>query len=366
MSGRILLHMAGITCTVLLWVMARPPNRSPYPPSELISGITFDFSTHRRLAPGSDNWPMTWAEDGRQYAAWGDGGGFGGTNEDGRVSNGFACVEGSADSYTGRNLAGGKSALRAAPFTGKCYGMLSVRGVLYAWRNGAGSGLANYEFQELWVSRDHGLSWAATGVRFASRDFKPPDLGLDAPAFVQRGKDHALADDGYVYAYAPNIKSDKATLHVPGELTLMRAPENRLVELAAWEFFTGLDGAGRPRWTHDVASRQPAWQDRDGGVGTVSAAWHPRLRRYLIITEHTESHRGNIGIYEAPKPWGPWRTVHRELRWGAGHIEPTTFYWNFAPAWWSKDGAGFTLVFTGTGVNDSWNTVRGRLLLRRR
>src|ERR671914_1421289 len=47
---------------------------SPYPPSSAITGIAFDWSTHTRLAPGSDNWPITWADDDHQYTAWGDGG----------------------------------------------------------------------------------------------------------------------------------------------------------------------------------------------------------------------------------------------------------------------------------------------------
>ena len=43
----------------------------PYPPSPVIARVEFDFSTHRRLAPGSDNWPVTWADDGHLYGAWG-------------------------------------------------------------------------------------------------------------------------------------------------------------------------------------------------------------------------------------------------------------------------------------------------------
>src|SRR5262245_3667829 len=68
---------------------------APYPPSNIISGLQWDWSTHRKLAPGSDLWPVTWASDGNLYAAWGDGGGFGGTDSDGRVSMGFARLEGS-------------------------------------------------------------------------------------------------------------------------------------------------------------------------------------------------------------------------------------------------------------------------------
>ncbi len=47
---------------------------SPYPASPVIKGISFDWSTHIRLAQGSDNWPITWAADGHQYTVWGTAG----------------------------------------------------------------------------------------------------------------------------------------------------------------------------------------------------------------------------------------------------------------------------------------------------
>jgi hypothetical protein len=61
---------------------APPPARAepPYPPSPVIEAVRYDRSSAARAAPGSDNWPTTWADDGHLYTAWGDGGGFGGTN----------------------------------------------------------------------------------------------------------------------------------------------------------------------------------------------------------------------------------------------------------------------------------------------
>src|SRR5688572_6458484 len=76
---------------------------APYPRSPVLRGWTIDWSTHQRQAPGSDNWPMTWAADDHLYTAWGDGGGFGGSNSDGRVSLGVARVEGPAHDYRGSN-----------------------------------------------------------------------------------------------------------------------------------------------------------------------------------------------------------------------------------------------------------------------
>jgi hypothetical protein len=76
----------------------------PYPQSKQILDIEWDFESIVTLAPGSDNWPITWPDDDKQYTSWGDGGGFGGTNQEGRVSLGFASVEGSSGRYQGRNI----------------------------------------------------------------------------------------------------------------------------------------------------------------------------------------------------------------------------------------------------------------------
>jgi len=73
------------------------PAAAPYPPSPVIAGIWFDWSTHRRHALGSDNWQLTWADDDHQCGAWGDGGGFGGNNWDGRVGLGYGRIEGDWD-----------------------------------------------------------------------------------------------------------------------------------------------------------------------------------------------------------------------------------------------------------------------------
>lgn len=84
----------------------------------------------------------------------------------------------------------------------------------------------------------------------------------------------------------------------------------------------------------------------------------------LLSTEHSETHAGKFGLFDTPAPWGPWTTVVYEKSWGSGHIETSTFQWNFTAKWLSDDGARFTLIFTGKNTNAPWNTVAGRFLLR--
>jgi hypothetical protein len=103
-----------------------PVRSGAYPPSPVIAGLTLDWSTHQRHALGSDNWQLTWADDDHLYGAWGDGGGFGGSNDDGRVGLGFARIE--DQWFTGRDngkptwglLSAEKPVFENAAGTGRC------------------------------------------------------------------------------------------------------------------------------------------------------------------------------------------------------------------------------------------------------
>jgi hypothetical protein len=44
----------------------------------------------------------------------------------------------------------------------------------------------------------------------------------------------------------------------------------------------------------------------------LSVSYKPGLRRYSLSTEHTETHAGKRGIFDAPQPSGPWTTVAYE------------------------------------------------------
>jgi hypothetical protein len=37
--------------------------KPPYPDSPVVEDIVFDWSTHKRYAPGSDNFQLTWSEE---------------------------------------------------------------------------------------------------------------------------------------------------------------------------------------------------------------------------------------------------------------------------------------------------------------
>ncbi|HEX7049642.1 MAG TPA: DUF4185 domain-containing protein [Longimicrobiales bacterium] len=342
------------------------PDGAPYPGSPVIADIRFDWSTHRREAPGSDNWPLTWADDGHQYTSWGDGGGFGGTNTNGRVDMGIARIEGGKRGYVGININGGED-----PESGnstwpddnrgmKTYALLSVNGgVLYTFLSPL-SDVNNWRFARLAKSTDHGATW----TEIPSVEFTK-EQGLALPWFLQAGQDYGAAEDDYVYVYFTEVQDPTIwEVQKPGRIALARVPRDAIEDRGRYEFFAGLDDAGNPTWTSDVTQREPVFEDRNG-VMRQSTLYNPVLDRYLLITSHTARNYGNIGIFDAPHPWGPWTTVEYAYGWPrGGEIEGNSFYWNFSPKWWSADGLDFVLVFTGKTVNDSWNSVEGSLVLR--
>ncbi len=333
-----------------------PP--APAPPSAALRGLAFDWASLRTLADGSDNWPLTWAADGHQYTSWGDGGGFGGSDQRGRASLGVARIAGDADGFRGENVMGGVDAAEPSALDGKSYGILALGTELFLWVS-PGSGRRNYEEARLHRSRDAGLHWERADWSF------PAAEGIALPAFLQAGRDHAAARDGFVYVYAAELRDDRdLAIQVPGAVALLRAPRSSLFERAGYEFFAGRDASGRPRWTPDPAAREPVFRDPAGVGWTVSAVYAPELRRYLLATEHGTSFASNLGVFEAPEPWGPWATVLYENGWGrAGGVPRSVFYWNFAPRWFRDGGRAFTLVFSGIGANDRWNSVDGRFVL---
>lgn len=319
----------------------------------VITGVRFDFDTLQEAAPGSDNWVLTWADDDSQYTSWGDGGGFGGTDQNARVSMGVARIDGDFDSFSTRNVWGGKNSEARATFEGKSYGMLAVNQDLWLWRTGNASNDSAFDVQDLYVSRDNGKSFESAGVSFRAKDF-PDGRGFFAPTFLQFGPGYRDARDQYAYIYAPENKTNQWQVQVPGEISLMRVPADRMDDRSAYEFFSGLDSRGSPQWSSDVADRKPAFRDAENGVMRTSVTYNAGLDRYLLITQQRTTKRGGyIGIYEAPAPWGPWHTVLLENAWKVGLQDgEKSVYWNFSNKWTSPDGKQSVLVYTGPGPDN--------------
>lgn len=160
-----------------------PPSRSP-----VIQEIQWaPTNTIIRRAPGSDNWPMTWADDGALYTAYGDGNGFE-PYLPGKFSLGFARVSGTPPEFAGLNIRSPTGEQLGDGSRGrKASGMLMVEGRLFLWaRNAANSQLA-------WSS-DHAASWTWSDWRFTN--------SFGCPTFLNFGRNYGQARDNYVYVFS--------------------------------------------------------------------------------------------------------------------------------------------------------------------
>ena len=107
---------------------------APYPPSPVIKGMDWAPKENIiRKAQGSDNWPLTWADDDSLFTAYGDGNGFEpGVPE--KLSLGFAKVSGLPPDFTGVNIRALTGEQKGEGQHGrKAGGVLMVEGVLYLW-----------------------------------------------------------------------------------------------------------------------------------------------------------------------------------------------------------------------------------------
>jgi hypothetical protein len=316
---------------------------APYPASEVIQGIEWvPARTIVRKAEGGDNWPITWADDGNLYTAYGDGQGFE-PKVGKKLSLGFAKILGGPQDFKGVNIRsqtgewGGEGA--AGP---KASGMLCVDGILYMLVRNVGNS------QVAW-SDDHAVSWHWCDWKF--------ETSFGAPAFLNFGANYAGRLDDFVYL----CSHDSDSAYTPADRMVMaRVPLDQIRERGAYEFFKAMDAVGRPVWMREIRDRGAVFVN-PGRCYRCGISYNAGLRRYLwcqILPFSTDPRgprfQGGFGVYEAPEPWGPWRTVFYTENWDVGPGETSSFPTN----WMSRDGRTCHLVFSG---NDSFSVRRAEL-----
>ncbi|HUS90868.1 MAG TPA: serine hydrolase [Phycisphaerae bacterium] len=315
--------------------------KASHAPSPVIRSLSWaPKETILRRAKGGDNWPITWADDGHLYTAYGDGWGFE-PKVKGKLSLGLARVEGPADAFRGVNVRSATGEQKGDGAGGrKASGMLCVDGVLYML-------VRNAKLSQLAWSEDHGRSWTWADWRFTE--------GFACPTFLNFGRDYAAARDEYVYVYS----FDGDSAYKPsGRMVLARVPKARLRERGAYEFFAKLDAAGGAVWTKDV-SRRGAVFEHAGRCYRSHVSYNAPLRRYLwvqVLGGSDTRFAGGLAVFDAPEPWGPWTCAYWAEPWDVGPGESASF----PPKWISADGRTLHLVFSG---DDSFSVRKATLAL---
>jgi len=322
------------------------PTAFPVPPSPVIGEIRWaPKDTITRHARGSDNWPMTWADDDALYTAYGDGNGFEPFTPE-KLSLGFARLTGGPADFKGVNLRSPTGETRGDGAKGKkASGLLCVDGVLYLLARNAANA-------QLGWSGDHGRTWTWADWKFTT--------SFGCPTFLNFGKNYAGARDKFVYLYSPDHDS---AYERADRMVLARAPQSQLPRRDAYEFFVRLGAGGRPVWTNDIAQRGAVFTN-PGRCYRSGVTYDATLQRYLWVqilpqSRHPRGPRfqGGFGVYDAPEPWGPWTTVFFAEDWDVGPGETASF----PTPWMSADGRTVQLVFSG---DDHFSVRQGTLVLR--
>jgi len=359
---RIVLGILGILLIVHFAAEVLSAPAAPYPHSAVIREINWHWETYTNAALGSDLWPVTWGPDNNLYTAWGDGGGFGGSDHDGRVAMGFARIEGFPEHWRGININGGKNPEHPASFPrkGKTAGLIFVNGILYAIVNLQDGTWPDVNHALAW-STNYAASWTMSDWLFAKGQ------GRFQPAvFLNFGKNYAGVPQplrGYVYVYG--VKRFAASSKF-GQIYLARVPVDLIKVQSAYEFFQSGAQRGRPRWTADSEQAEAIFIDPNSeGIGSVVYA--PALKRYLIASFHGGP--GQLGIFDSPNPWGPWTTVCYCEDFGRMGAAGEGLICEFPQKWMSTDGSTLWTIFScyggsaknGIQAHDRFNLIKATL-----
>ena len=215
-----------------------------------------------------------------------------------------------------------------------------------------------------WIitSSDNGATWDTDAT------FQTFFTGRTASAhFIQFGRDYAGARDEYVYAYFPCAIDGQSYWCNNDCILLGRVRRDRLLDRRAWEFYVGLNGAGRPCWDADDFRAMPVFT-YPGFTGENHVAYNAGLNCYVMGNyafydekgrprpyhqSMPREYKSQLTLYEAREPWGPWRLFWQIDLWGDGNYQPV-----FPTKWMSKDGREMTMVCSGNGPYYSFTTQR--------
>ena len=209
----------------------------------------------------------------------------------------------------------------------------------------------------LMFSDDYGQTWNNAPEEDTPYFLGPNFAGL---AFVGFGPGYSGVPEqfgDYVYAISNDCNWEGGD-----NVFLARVPRDRVLERAAWEFWSE-NGLGlyevEPSWSPDQEVAAPIYRD-PGYVGHPTMTWNPGLGRFLLalgsdstphnwdvpaeIARTTWHQRRELKILEAPTPWGPWSLLHFDDNWEGEHV---AYLPQIPPNWLSSDGLSGTLLFSG-------------------
>ncbi|MFC1713577.1 serine hydrolase [Candidatus Poribacteria bacterium] len=325
-----------------------------HPPSPVIAGMEWASADSivreatGKGRDGSDNWPITWADDDSIYTAYGDGYGFDPIVPS-KLGLGFARIVGGPSGFTSENIRSDAENPGMGRSGKKASGLLMVDGVLYMWARNADD--KGNHCQLAW-STDYARTWTWS-------DWKFEEFGY--LTFINFGRNYAGVPDkhrDYVYMVSHDNPS---AYEVADRFILARVIRSEIKNRNAYEFLREFGSDDNPVWTKDVDERGAIFTNT-GLCRRSSISYNAGLERYLwwqqICHDDADTRfEGGFAVYDAPEPWGPWTTAYLTQKWDVGPGETACF----PTKWMSADGKTCYLVFSG---NDNFSVRKASLEIR--
>gem|GEM_PF-4699326 len=274
----------------------------------------------------------------------------------------------------------------------KSYGIASIysdrtdKEVLWAWFS-PGNGKTGYRSSTLMYSETEGKSWKKGYTMWTqSKRVIHPSFMSAGPGYSNTGRQPSqlttrngrprIVKDYWVYftmteydPRRPTALSIQGANNRSGKIYICRQSREQLGNPLV-RCFNG----GQSWVTNDLAKpgllkARPIHSDPRGvSWSGASLSYIPRNKKYLLITEHTQTMSGSLQFLEADTPWGPYRTVlsstdfNRCTGSGGSHAffarhDPrwSQHYKNRNPA--ARLQEREVLVYTGVLADDAMKTV---------
>lgn len=298
---------------------------APYPQSAILGSISWNYAGKQRYgeAGRSDIWDSTWYDDGSPggviYAGWGDGFGFSATQ---KAELGISTLSGTPDSppLTGADIFHGAPNPPECPGTnsslvgGKPEGIVALPGVLYLHHS-----TGDCTISWLAKSTDGGHTWSDHIP--ASAPLQWPDAnGFSPVGFLQYGISLAgtLIPEStgipYIYVYLGNGTKVNGVSVNANKMYLARvpaSPTSSIESLSNWQFYGAPATNGDPNWVSSSANAVPVWTDPNNSESIV-VTFDKAIGRYIAYNDHGLKLEREVGLFDAPSPWGPWTTFDYE------------------------------------------------------
>lgn len=327
---------------------------APYPKSDLITSIKWDKNAIVTFGKGSDQWPMTWAADNNVYTAWGDG--FGWAEKGKKHSIGITRISGTPPKLKGEDLWGDGPGHGFA----KPEALIALGDSLYMFWTNSESRDDDHN-TSVATSVDSGKTWSLN----QQPAFPNLPNGFRVRGICQFGPGNANAPDGNVYIYFGFSRQP--------EIYLARTPTRKLFDPSYYTWFQKSKPNGDANWTAHFSEKQPVFTDPNAYLWHIGVSHNPGLNRYILSKPHyapndnptataaKDSGMAALGIFDAPKPWGPWTTVFHQDNFIDEHVK---FSYYIMPKFISQDGKTFWMAWSGWPEYDSVSFIKGQFILK--